>query len=165
MSCFFFRRLSSTYCPQSLAIMKFIADVMLGRLAKRLRLRGIDVLYDNSLDDNSIIRISLEKNRVILTRDNGLARRPLAANHLLICSDRIDEQVHQVLTAYPIGAAPLTRCSECNEALTPIGKDEAMNLVPAYVYRTNDCFLRCEACGRIYWKGTHVDRMESTGMV
>ena len=145
--------------------MKFIADVMLGRLAKRLRLRGIDVLYNNGLDDNSIIRISLEQNRLILTRDNGLARRPLAASHLLICSDRVDEQVHQVLTAYQIGATPLTRCSECNETLTPIDKDEAVDLVPAYVYKTCDFFLRCGACGRIYWKGTHVDRMESTGMV
>jgi uncharacterized protein with PIN domain len=120
--------------------MKFIADVMLGRLAKRLRLRGIDVLYDDRFDDNSIIRISLQQNRVILTRDNGLA-------------------------SYPVEAHPLTRCSECNKTLTPIDKSEARDLVATYVYETNNAFLRCEACGRIYWKGTHVDRMESTGMI
>jgi uncharacterized protein with PIN domain len=145
--------------------MKFIADVMLGRLAKRLRLRGIDVLYDNSFDDNTVIRISLQQNRVILTRDNGLAGRPLAANHLLIVSDRVEEQVTQVLDSYPAEAHPLTRCSECNETLISIDKSEARNLVAAYVYKTNDAFLRCEACGRIYWKGTHVDRMESTGII
>ncbi len=145
--------------------MKFIADVMLGRLAKRLRFRGIDVLYDSSFDDNSIIRISLEQNRVILTRDNGLAGRPLAASHLLIVSDWVEEQITQVFSTYPAEAHPLTRCSECNETLTPIDKSDARNLVAAYVYETNNAFLQCKACGRIYWKGTHVDRMESTGMI
>jgi uncharacterized protein with PIN domain len=58
--------------------LKFIADVMLGRLAKRLRLRGLDVLYDRTLNDNEIIRLSLEQDRVILTRDTALSNRPLA---------------------------------------------------------------------------------------
>ena len=49
--------------------MKFIADVMLGRLAKKLRLLGFDVLYDRTFNDNEIIRLSLEQERVILTRD------------------------------------------------------------------------------------------------
>ncbi len=138
---------------------------MLGRLAKRLRLRGIDVLYGNSFDDNSIISISLQQNRVILTRDYGLAGRPLAANHLLITSDRVEEQITQFLASYPISATPLTRCSECNETLIPIDKSEARNLVPNYVFDIKDGFLRCMACGRIYWNGSHVERMKSTGMV
>ncbi len=138
---------------------------MLGRLAKRLRLRGIDVLYGNSFDDNSIISISLQQNRVILTRDYGLAGRPLAANHLLITSDRVEEQITQFLASYPISATPLTRCSECNETLIPIDKSEARNLVPDYVFDIKDGFLRCMACGRIYWNGSHVERMKSTGMV
>ncbi len=138
---------------------------MLGRLAKRLRLRGIDVLYSNSFDDNLIISISLQQNRVILTRDYGLAGRPLAANHLLITSDRVEEQIAQFLAAYPVSARPLTRCSECNETLVPIDKSEARNLVPDHVFDVKDGFLRCTACGRVYWKGSHVERMKSTGMV
>jgi uncharacterized protein with PIN domain len=145
--------------------MKFIADVMLGRLAKYLRLRGIDVLYSNSIDDNSIISISLQQNRIILTRDNGLAGRPLAANHLLITSDRVEEQISQFFASYPVSASPLTRCSECNEILIPIDKREARNLVPDYVFEIRDGFLRCRVCGRIYWNGSHVERMKSTGMV
>jgi hypothetical protein len=139
--------------------MKFIADVMLGRLAKRLRLLGFDVLYGNSLDDNEIIRISLEQGRVILTRDSGLAARPLAANHLFISSDRVQEQVEQVLTAFSIEPTPLTRCSRCNEPLAPLAERDARDLVPSYVYMKNREYLRCAACERIYWKGSHVKRM------
>ncbi len=163
----FLRRssLTNAYSLLSNAFMRFIADVMLGRLTKRLRLRGFDVLYNNGFDDNEIIRISLEQNRIILTRDHGLACRPLAENHLLIASVQVEEQVAQVLAACPVGATPLTRCSDCNETLKPIDKDEARDLVPVYVYEANDYFLRCGSCSKIYWKGTHVDRMESTGMV
>jgi uncharacterized protein with PIN domain len=144
--------------------MIFIADVMLGRLAKRLRLLGIDVLYDNTLGDNAIISIALQQNRIILTRDTGLAARPLAANHLFITSNRVQEQVRQVLDAYPFTALPLTRCSECNELLAPIDKSEVLDVVPPYVYQTIREFHRCAGCGRIYWEGTHVDRMGKTGM-
>jgi uncharacterized protein with PIN domain len=140
--------------------MKFIADVMLGRLAKRMRLRGFDVLYDRTLDDNDLIRRSLEERRVILTRDAALARRPLAANNIFISSDDVREQMRQVLAAFPARTSPLTRCSVCNEPLAAISREDARDLVPAYVHRTHDAFLRCPVCGRVYWTGTHVRRME-----
>ncbi len=140
--------------------MKFIADVMLGRLAKRMRLQGLDVLYSNSLEDNDILRLSLEQDRMILTRDAGLAERPLAAQHLFIDSDRVDEQIEQVLAAFPTEMLhPLTRCSVCNETLSAISRHDARDAVPQYVYERNDRFLRCNRCGRVYWRGTHVDRM------
>ena len=144
--------------------MKFIADVMLGRLAKRLRLLGYDVLYDPSLDDNGLIRLSLEEHRLMLTRDKALAARPLASNHLFINSELVDEQVEQVRSISPGDAAPLTRCSVCNEPLASIPRQEARDLVPPYVFENREVFFRCTACGRIYWKGTHVRRMtEWTG--
>jgi uncharacterized protein with PIN domain len=141
--------------------MKFIADVMLGRLAKRLRLLGFDVLYDRTLDDNGVIRISIEQERMILTRDIALAARPLARNHLVIRDDKIGQQVDQVISAFPsqMVPAPLTRCSECNELLNPISRQDAQNLVPAFVHEKNRDFLRCPGCGRTYWQGTHVKRM------
>ena len=139
--------------------MKFIADVMLGSLAKRLRLLGSDVLYDRTLNDNEIIRLSLEQDRVILTRDTGLAARPLAANHLFINCDRALAQVQQVLSAFPASSQPLTRCSECNVPLACLEKRDARDLVPPHVYEAHDEFLQCASCGRIYWKGSHVKRM------
>jgi uncharacterized protein with PIN domain len=142
-------------------MMKFIADVMLGRLAKRMRLLGFDVLYDRTLDDNEIIRLSLEQNRIILTRDRGLAGRPLAANHVFIKHDAVNDQLRQVLYTFMIESvpAPLTRCSCCNEPLSPVSRQDARDRVPQYVYERYDDFLHCAKCGRIYWKGTHVKRM------
>ncbi len=140
--------------------MKFIADVMLGRLARRLRLLGFDVLYDRTLDDNGVIRISLEQGRVILTRDRGLARRPLAANNLFIEDDDVEGQLRQVAATFPRGMPrPLTRCSVCNEPLAKVSREDIKDLVPPHVHETRHLFLRCAACGRVYWTGTHVKRM------
>lgn len=140
--------------------MKFIADVMLGRLAKRMRLLGLDVLYDRTLEENEIIRFSLEQDRVILTRDDSLADRPLAAQHLFISGDSARAQIEQVLAAYPSETInPLTRCSQCNALLLRIAKQEARDRVPEYVYARTADFLQCPQCGRTYWKGTHVRRM------
>ena len=134
---------------------------MLGRLAKRMRLLGFDVLYDRTMTDNEIIRLSLAQNRIILTRDTGLAGRPLAAHHVLIKHDSIDDQLSQILDAFTIASVPgpLTRCSRCNEPLASIARPEVKDLVPQYVYERYDDFLRCSKCERIYWKGTHVRNM------
>lgn len=141
--------------------MKFIADIMLGRLAKRMRLLGFDVLYDRTIVDNDIIRLSLEQDRVILTRDTGLAARPMADNHLFITSDDIHKQMQQILAVFPpdVLPRPLTRCSECNEPLVAISRKEAKDLVPVYVYEKHEAFLQCMTCKRAYWTGTHVGRM------
>ena len=140
--------------------MKFIADVMLGKLAKRMRLLGIDVLYDHAYQDNEVLRLSLDQDRIILTRDTGLASRPLAQNHILIESDLVDEQLHQVVETSSLSAtAMLTRCTVCNTILTAPARDEVRDLVSIHVYEQHRDFLRCETCGRIYWKGTHVKNM------
>jgi hypothetical protein len=142
--------------------MKFIADIMLGRLAKRMRLLGFDVLYDRTLDDNEIIRLSLEENRVILTRDTELARRPLAASCVFIKHDTVEDQLSQVMDAFMIKSipGPLTRCSVCNDPLLPATKQDVKDIVPEYVYGNYSGFLRCANCGRVYWEGTHVSKMK-----
>lgn len=141
--------------------MRFVADIMLGRLAKRMRLLGFDVLYAPGFDDNELIRLSLEQGRIILTRDTGLAGRPLAANHLRIDSDHVHEQLRQVIEKFRLEQVrdALTRCSRCNAVLAPVTKQEARDLVPPYVYEKNEHFFRCAACKRIYWKGSHVRNM------
>ena len=142
--------------------MKFIADVMLGKLAKRMRLLGFDVLYERALDDNEIIRLSLQEHRIILTRDTGLSGRPLAADSVFIEHDAIDDQLRQVMDTFTIESipGPLTRCSICNDPLLPIAQNEVQNLVPEYVYSNYRGFLRCDRCGRVYWEGTHVRNMK-----
>jgi uncharacterized protein with PIN domain len=145
--------------------MKFIADVMLGKLAKRMRLLGFDVLYDRKLDDNEIIRLSREQNRVILTRDTVLAGRPLAANSVFIRYDAMNDQLRQVIDTFMIESvpAPLTRCSVCNDTLILIAKQDIKDIVPEYVYSKYCRFLKCVSCARIYWEGTHVRNMRLSG--
>ena len=141
--------------------MKFIADVMLGSLAKRLRLLGFDVLYERTMNDNEIIHLSLEQDRVILTRDRALGDRPLAKNHLFIRSDLVKEQIDQVLVTVPfeMHLNPLSRCSECNDPLDRIAREEARDFVPHFVFDKMEVFLRCPRCKKTYWHGTHVMRM------
>lgn len=141
--------------------MKFIADAMLGRLARQMRLLGYDVTYDRSLQDNDIIRISLEERRIILTRDSGLAKRPLAAKHFFVHGDVIQKQLDQIVKAFPPSRSmtPLSRCSICNEALVAVAKEDVKERVPSYVYETHADFSRCLKCGRTYWKGSHVKKM------
>lgn len=136
--------------------MKFICDAMLGRLAKRLRLMGYDVLFDPTWDDNDIIRRSLEGSRTILTRDNALASRPLAGRLQFITSDRVLQQVNEVVQATAETATALTRCSRCNTLLQPLSEDEARDRVPPHVAMTVRSYRACPACGRVYWKGSHV---------
>ncbi len=138
--------------------MKFVADAMLGKLARQLRLRGFDVAYTPDLDDNEVIRIGLEQGRIILTRDVALAARPLARNSILIRSDDVEEQLGEVLRTYDSGAfeAALTRCSRCNALLEQVGREDVRDQVPEYVGESFSRFQRCVACGRIYWEGSHV---------
>jgi uncharacterized protein with PIN domain len=146
--------------------MKFIADVMLGSLAKRMRLMGFDVLYDHTLPDNEIIRLALEQDRVILTRDTGLASRPLAKDHLLVTRDDVEDQIRQVIDTFSLSSRDaLTRCSVCNEPLEELSKDQTRDRVPEYVYHRIEHFFSCSKCGRTYWKGTHVKNMERKGTI
>jgi len=147
--------------PPKAFSMKFIADVMLGRLAKRMRLLGFDVLYHRSLNDRDIIMLSLEQDRIILTRDRALTQRPLASHHIFIRSETIHDQITQVLSLYPLTSctSALTRCSTCNALLAAVKKHEVYDIVPEFVYSNHDVFLRCPSCCRIYWKGSHLRRM------
>lgn len=141
--------------------MKFIADAMLGKLAKRLRLMGVDVLYDTAWDDNDLIRISLHQDRQLLTRDRVLASRPLVSAHcLLISGDQVQEQLQQTVGTFAIAAAPFTRCSRCNEPLRNVALENTADRIPDQVRSKYPQFYECRICGRIYWAGTHVARMK-----
>jgi uncharacterized protein len=141
---------------------KLFADAMLGALARWLRALDVDVAYDPTLDDPELVQKAAAEGRTILTRDRKLTERRLAKNHLLIRSDDVDEQVRQVLDE--LGIRPdlrrlLGRCLRCNLPLEEVDAEAARARVPPYVARAHEEFRGCPGCGRIYWRGTHVDRM------
>jgi len=138
--------------------MKFAADIMLGRLSRWLRLLGFDVLYPETADDKELLRFADE--RVILTRDKELGKKE---NVLLIKSVRIDEQLRQVINELNLKiSSPLSRCSVCNQILVEVNKSSVKALVPERIYTSHDTFWRCQDCNRIYWKGSHYDKIMHT---
>ena len=138
----------------------FVADVMVGKLARWLRVLGFDVLYSNKYGDDEIIRIADAENRVILTRDAQLATRRAPSRCLFIESDDYKEQVQQVVRTFNLRAFKVfSRCLECNARLEEVDKEAVFEKVPPFVYLTQDRFAKCPACERVYWHGTHTDEM------
>ncbi len=137
----------------------FVADVMLGRLARWMRAAGWDTAYDPSWSDNQLVRLARAEGRVLLTRDVELARRPGMVT-LLVASDRLEEQLRQVMEAFGLRLQwDATRCMICNVPLEAVARDQLKDRVPPYIYATHSSFKRCPACGRIYWQGTHWRRI------
>jgi hypothetical protein len=135
---------------------RFIADAMLGRLARWLRLLGYDVAYQRDISDEKLALRSWREKRVILTRDNGFRARTV--NAIFIKSDQIWEQLHQVIRdcrLRPSAPRFYTRCSLCNGVLKKALKASVRGLVPAYVYQEQKRFARCPRCKKVYWMGSH----------
>lgn len=139
--------------------MKLAVDGMLGRLARWLRVLGHDAFYDPRADDDALVHRARAEGRIILTRDTGLARRP-GVRTLLITGQTLEDQLAQVLRELrPEAPPPFSRCALCNIPLLELPKDEARTRVPPFVLATQEDFKLCPQCGRIYWRGTHWQRM------
>ena len=139
--------------------MRFLADNMLGRLATWLRLLGYDTFSLPGADDAELARVARAEDRVLLTRDVELTRRR-GIHPLLIESDRVEQQLSQVFRAFHLTAQhAFSRCARCNIPLEPAHKSTVRGQVPPYVFQTQERFLRCPHCRRIYWRGTHWARM------
>ncbi len=140
---------------------RFFCDAMLGRLARRLRLAGVDTAYERSIGDADLVRRAVAEDRIILTRDHRLVQRRGAESALLLSSDDVDEQWSEVVDLYPsvLRGAPFTRCAVCNTPLAATDPAAVRDRVPPYVAATQDRFRTCPRCRRIYWSGTHVARI------
>jgi uncharacterized protein with PIN domain len=135
---------------------------MLGKLARWLRVLGCDVEYFPVIGDAELVARAVRTSRLILTRDTLLVqRREARANHFLVAGDHFRDQLRQVVERFDIDPAGrfLSRCLECNALLTDIGKCEVRGRVPPYVYATREQFCVCPSCGRLYWQGTHREKM------
>lgn len=141
---------------------KFIADVMVGKLARYLRMAGYDVVYMNDADDELILKIAGEEDRVVLTRDTMMLERKEFRKGILksvfIKDDSLAEQLLQVKSAMGVILEPdLMVCLVCNSRLEEVDKKGVVDDVPPYVYKTQDSFKHCRSCGKYYWRGTHYE--------
>jgi uncharacterized protein with PIN domain len=146
--------------PQPLAAARFILDVHLGALARRLRLVGVDAAYANDLDDDVLIERANAEGRVLLTQDRMLLRRHRLRLGAYVRGARPDDQLRDVLDRFGPPLAPWTRCTACNGLLVPVGKADVEALLQPGTRRTYQAFARCAACGRVYWRGAHSGKLE-----
>ena len=137
-----------------------------GRLAKWLRVMGYDTLVPKEDGDNQLVRIALREDRVLVTRDAGIAQRRAARigqmTVVLIEKDDLRSQLSQLVRDLGLNlSGGFTRCVLCNEPLRPIAKGDVAERLPPYVLLTQTKFLECQVCRRVYWPGTHWTNMMS----
>jgi hypothetical protein len=144
---------------------KFIVDNNVGKLAKWLRIMGYDALFFTGEDDGRMVKVALAQNRVILTKDTQIMRRRLITSGrlkaILIEGDDPKAQLQQIAEVLNLDYQfkPFSVCLECNESLVERDKDEVRDLVPPYVFKTQNLYMECPSCHRIYWRGTHWQAM------
>lgn len=140
---------------------RFIADEMLGKLAKWLRAIGYDTAYYTGGGDSGLVQKALAEDRIILTRDTHLVKRKLARKTILVKHDQPRQQLKQVVKelGLDVESKLFTRCLICNQELISVEKVNIRDRVPIYTYLTQSKFYECPDCGRVYWPGTHKENM------
>lgn len=141
--------------------MKFVADCMLGKLARWLRILSYDTAYDPFAEDDDLLRQAQAENRILLTRDGPLAARAPDGQCVLVAHDHLDDQVAQLVKALglDLDRETFTRCLVCNEPILAATPEAVRDRVPPYVVQNHTRFYVCPTCDRVYWRGTHLDRM------
>jgi uncharacterized protein with PIN domain len=142
--------------------MKFIADRMLGKLAKELRMLGYDTVYYRGENAYSLIKLAREEGRVILTRSTKLTPKRPEDRIVRIMEDKPSFQLRELIQIKIISLheeTAFSRCLACNMLLCEIPRDEAEGKVPDFIFYQQKKFFRCPQCSRIYWQGSHQDHM------
>jgi len=145
---------------------RFIVDHNVGKLAKWLRMMGYDTLFFKECDDSRMIAIAVSEDRIILTRDTGITKRRMVKRGrltaVLLTSDEPLLQMRQVIDRLnlDINFKPFSICLECNRVLLERNELHVRERVPPYVLKTQNQYMECPNCQRIYWRGTHWQAMK-----
>lgn len=148
--------------PEPLRKPKFILDVHLGKLAKLMRMLGLDTLYENDYNDKEIIKISKKERRTILTRDIGILKQNVVTYGYFVRNIKAEKQVLEIIERFNLHKFinPFSRCLECNTLLEPINKNLVIDRLPQKVKESQNNFWICKQCDKIYWRGTHYQKMK-----
>ncbi|MGR9101113.1 MAG: Mut7-C RNAse domain-containing protein [Gammaproteobacteria bacterium] len=140
----------------------FVADVNLGKLARLLRLFGFDVLYRNDFRDAEIIDISVKERRIILTRDRRLLYAKRITHGYWVRSVDPQRQLAEVIARFDCRTQirPFHRCLICNGLLAAVDKDEVLHQLEPKTRKYFDKFRRCADCGKVYWEGSHIEKIK-----
>ncbi len=147
--------------PQPLQEIRFVLDTHLGRLAAYLRMLGFDTLYRNDYTDDELADISHTEGRILLTKDRGLLKRNQVTYGYYVRETDPQQQVAEVVRRFDLfqEITPFRRCLRCNTPLNPVDKEAIADRLPPKAREYYQEFRLCPTCGRIYWRGSHYDRM------
>jgi uncharacterized protein len=154
--------------PEPLRCPRFIADVHLGKLARWLRLLGLDTVYRNDLEDRVIVQIAGDEQRIILTRDLGILKsREVDRGYFIRSLDPVS-QAREVVQRFDLRRRlnPFSLCMECNHPLRKVSKKSIEDRIGERTRKYYNTFYLCQGCGRIFWKGSHYRRLKARiGMI
>jgi uncharacterized protein with PIN domain len=147
--------------PAPLRVPRFVADVHLGTLARHLRLLGFDTHYDNRSVDAELVRRSVTERRILLSRDVALLKHGVLTHAHYVRATDPALQLEEIVGALDLRSRmrPFTRCMRCNGRLRRVPTASVAGQVPARVRETTRRVARCASCGRLYWPGTHFERL------
>ena len=139
---------------------KFAADVMLGKLARWLRILGYDTFYNPTFSAIELLKIAQDENRVLLTRNKHLLSQANSVQHLWVESNHPKAQLKQVIAAFELDTSSyiFRLCTLCNVEVHLLPKDEVPNNIPEPIRTDTEIFYQCPRCLRVYWKGSHIKR-------
>lgn len=140
----------------------FILDVHLGKLARNLRLVGLDSFYEKDYGDKQLAELATSQNRVVLTRDVGLLKLKRIEWGYWLRSQNPEEQLLEVVKHYNLvqKLQPFTRCLACNGLILPVTKASVLDELPPKTRMYFTDFYQCSDCRRVYWKGSHYGHMQ-----
>lgn len=148
--------------PDPLLTTSFIVDINVGKLARLLRMSGIDTLYDPQWQEKEIAELAAADRRVLLSRNRDLLRRKSILWGHLVRTEQPEKQLAEVMTLFGIHDAiqPFSRCLQCNSLLKPVEKSAILHRLEPLTRKYYRKFHLCPDCEQIYWRGSHHKRME-----
>lgn len=140
---------------------RFVADAHLGGLARLLRMAGFDTLYRNDRQDREIADIALREHRIVLTRDRDLLMLRDIAHGCYVHALKPEQQFVEIMARLALSSSvhPFSFCMECNAPLQAIAKSQVLPRLPPIVQASQEHFTHCTLCDRVYWQGSHWQRM------
>jgi uncharacterized protein with PIN domain len=148
--------------PHPLREVRFVLDTHLGRLAGYLRMLGFDTLYRNDFRDAELASLSSREKRILLTKDRGLLKRGEVTHGYCVREIHPRRQLIEVLRRFDLVRLikPFERCMRCNGLVTLVDDEQVIDRLPSETRRYYDEYHLCRDCGRVYWRGSHYQRMQ-----
>jgi len=146
--------------------MRFVADIMLKKVCRWMRIFGLEVIYPDSEDDTEIMKLAEKKKAALLTMDVELYRRCVKRDvkAFLVPTEETEKQVASICAHFGIDIGKTfpseTLCPKCNGNLAKVGRKEVEGKVLDNVLKEHDTFWLCSECEHVFWEGSHWEKIK-----